>query len=172
MAAKKLAKKIPRNKKRSRSAAAKKGWETRKRKEREAAQLAAKRSRAAKKGWKTRRKRQREEAAYEREERAGIQQDPFVGLIPENVATVDLLAPARNVGKREASRALARYFRNGNKDDYDVFRQYKRKLYADALQKAGGFKERAVLAIAGPLYQLALASGFDSVTSARFARLS
>lgn len=45
-----------------RSAAAKKGWETRRQKERQRAAEHAKRSAAAKKGWETRRRREREKA--------------------------------------------------------------------------------------------------------------
>jgi hypothetical protein len=63
---------------RSRSEAAKAGWETRRERQREAEELHQRRSEAAKAGWETRRERQREEFRQaEREQGDWIIEEPI-----------------------------------------------------------------------------------------------
>jgi hypothetical protein len=113
---------------------------------------------------------------YERLERKAIQEEPsseqvFDQFIPSGMAMAPLLAPTRKVSKREALRALARYWENGVREDYDTFREYKRALFQREMS-GGRFGETGLQRVVSVLYQMALDAGFEEVIAARFSRLS
>lgn len=157
-------------KRRARSRAAKRGWETRRENVRRAER--DRRAEAARRGWETRRA--REQQARERFAEAARGAEEHVRSWFEEKLTVP--APEYRVSKREAARALAEYYRTGDRDIYDKFRQFKRALYWKAFDKSAATGEAVgkvvVEDVAAVLFAMATEAGFHRHRVAAFANLS